>query len=98
MSDSYVEDNDPEINQQQPEAETTMKPETDNEKASRPWYMTDGERRPEPAKRSAENGRRIAKLWPQEDPGSDRINNQLMYSPPEPVDPAKPKKVISRWL
>lgn len=77
--------------------ETTMNPETDDEKVSRPWYMSGGARRPEPAKRSADNGRRIAKLWPQEDPGSDRITDQLMYLPPEPVDATKPKKVISQW-
>lgn len=91
---SYIEDDDPEINQQQEEATTTMKSETDIEKASRPWFMTNGERRPEPAKRAPNMGRRIAKIWPQEDPGSDRITNQLMYVPPEPVDPSKPKKIL----
>jgi hypothetical protein len=48
----------------------------------RPWYMSVGTRRPLPAVRSPESGRRMALLWPEEDPGSDRITNQLMFVPP----------------
>ena len=48
----------------------------------RPWYMSGGTRWPLPAAKSRKSGRRIAVLWPHEDPGSDRITNQLMFVPP----------------
>jgi len=50
----------------------------------RPWYMSGGTRWPLPAAKSRKSGRRIAALWPHEDPGSDRITNQLMFIPPSP--------------
>jgi glycoprotein 3-alpha-L-fucosyltransferase len=50
----------------------------------RPWYMSEGTRRPLPAAKSPKSGRRMALLWPEEDPGSDRITNQLMFVPPSP--------------
>lgn len=96
MSDPlYAEDGNAEINEEQTVAESTVKPDPGDEKASRPWFMTGGERLPEPALRLPDGGRRIAKLWPQEDPGSDRITNQLMYVPPEKPDANKEKKVMS---
>jgi glycoprotein 3-alpha-L-fucosyltransferase len=49
---------------------------------SRPWYLSGGTRWPLPAANSSKSGRRIALLWPEEDPGSDRITNQLMFVPP----------------
>lgn len=58
-----------------------------------PWYMSNGERLPQPAQ-IGPNGRRIAKLWPLEDRGADRIENQLMFSPPEVADLEKIKKVF----
>ena len=48
----------------------------------RPWYMSGGTRRPLPPAKSPKSGRRMALLWPEEDPGSDRITNQLMFVPP----------------
>jgi glycoprotein 3-alpha-L-fucosyltransferase len=44
--------------------------------------MSGGTRRPLPAAKSPKSGRRMALLWPEEDPGSDRITNQLMFVPP----------------
>lgn len=44
--------------------------------------MSGGTRWPLPAAKSRKSGRRIAALWPHEDPGSDRISNQLMFVPP----------------
>jgi hypothetical protein len=55
---------------------------TDVGEMSRPWYMTGGTRRPLPAAKSRKSGRRMALLWPEEDPGSDRIISQLMFVPP----------------
>jgi hypothetical protein len=54
------------------------------EEKYRPWYMSGGTRRPLPAVKSRKSGRRMALLWPEEDPGSDRITNQLMFVPPSP--------------
>jgi hypothetical protein len=48
----------------------------------RPWYMSGGTQWPLPAAKSPKSGRRMALLWPEEDPGSDRITNQLMFVPP----------------
>jgi hypothetical protein len=50
----------------------------------RPWYMSGGTRRPLPAAKSPTSGRRMTLFWPEEDPGSDRITNQLMFVPPSP--------------
>jgi glycoprotein 3-alpha-L-fucosyltransferase len=44
--------------------------------------MSGGTRRPLPAAKSPKSGRRMALLWPEEDSGSDRITNQLMFVPP----------------
>jgi len=52
------------------------------EEEGRPWYMSGGARWPLQAAKSRKSGRRIAALWPHEDPGSDRITNQLMFVPP----------------
>jgi hypothetical protein len=51
---------------------------------TRPWFMHGGERRPERAPRSKKTGRRIARLWPGDDPEVDRITDQLMFIPPKP--------------
>ncbi|XP_046669601.1 glycoprotein 3-alpha-L-fucosyltransferase A isoform X1 [Homalodisca vitripennis] len=58
-----------------------------------PWYMAKGKRLPKPAKISL-SGRRIAKLFPGEDRGADRIENQLMFYPPEPIEPGQVKKIL----
>ena len=55
---------------------------TQGEEKYRPWYMSGGTRWPLPAAKSRKSGRRMALLWPEEDPGSDRITNQLMFVPP----------------
>jgi hypothetical protein len=52
------------------------------EEEGRMWFMSGGTRWPLPAAKSRKSGRRIAALWPHEDPGSDRITNQLMFVPP----------------
>ncbi|KAK0086738.1 hypothetical protein PV325_002654 [Microctonus aethiopoides] len=51
--------------------------------SKRPWYMNGGTRRPHPAVKSKRTGRRIARLWPDEDSHDDRITNQLMFVPPD---------------
>lgn len=51
--------------------------------SNRPWYMKGGKRRPQPAMKNRQTGRRLARLWPDEDPKDDRITNQLMFVPPE---------------
>jgi hypothetical protein len=58
--------------------------ETDDDPVSsaRPWYFTNGERYPKPARISKKTKRRLAKLIPSEDVRGDRITNQLMYVPP----------------
>ena len=57
---------------------------TDGDVNVRPWYMSGGTQWPLPAAKSPKSGRRMALLWPEEDPGSDRITNQLMFVPPSP--------------
>jgi hypothetical protein len=57
---------------------------TEEDEESRPWYMSGGTQWPLPAAKSSKSGRRMALLWPEEDPGSDRITNQLMFVPPSP--------------
>ena len=57
---------------------------TDDGHKRRSWYMSGGTRWPLPATKSPKSGRRMALLWPEEDPGSDRITNQLMFVPPSP--------------
>ena len=54
----------------------------DEDENCRPWYLFGGTRWPLPAAKSSKSGRRMALLWPEEDPGSDRIMNQLMFVPP----------------
>lgn len=61
---------------------------------SLPWFMTGGKRLPAPAKVSRKTGRRVARLWPQEEPGSDRIPNQLMFYPPDKGHPLPIKKIL----
>ncbi|XP_012276310.1 glycoprotein 3-alpha-L-fucosyltransferase A isoform X2 [Orussus abietinus] len=51
--------------------------------ATRPWYMRDGTRRPYPAAKCRHTGRRLARLWPEEDSYDDRVTNQLMFIPPD---------------
>lgn len=46
------------------------------------WYMRDGWVRPAPAKRDRRTGKSVDRLWPHQDPQSDRIPQQLMYRPP----------------
>jgi len=55
---------------------------TDEDEKGLPWFMSGGKRRPISAAKSPKSGRRMALLWPEEDPGSDRITNQLMFVPP----------------
>jgi len=57
---------------------------TDEDEEGRFWYMSGGTQWPLSAAKSPQSGRRMALLWPEEDPGSDRITNQLMFVPPFP--------------
>ncbi|XP_071444853.1 glycoprotein 3-alpha-L-fucosyltransferase A [Hetaerina americana] len=43
----------------------------------RPWFMEGGKKRP----RRVLVAERVVKLWPEEDPGGDRIVDQLMFVP-----------------
>lgn len=54
----------------------------DEVSSSRPWYFTNGERYPKPARINKKTKKRLAKLIPSDDVRSDRITNQLMYVPP----------------
>nr|CAD7441845.1 unnamed protein product [Timema bartmani]CAD7461304.1 unnamed protein product [Timema tahoe] len=55
--------------------------EQEEEEEGKPWYMSGGTRR-------SSSSRRLLGLWPAEEPGSDRIAQQLMYVP-ENYDPEK---------
>ena len=56
--------------------------ENDEVSSSRPWYFTNGERYPKPARINKKTNKRLAKLIPSEDLRGDRITNQLMFVPP----------------
>ena len=56
--------------------------ETEEDEKFKPWFLSGGTRWPLPAVISPTSGRRMALLWPEEDPSSDRITNQLMFVPP----------------
>ncbi|XP_057337504.1 glycoprotein 3-alpha-L-fucosyltransferase A isoform X1 [Microplitis mediator] len=64
--------------------------------SKRPWYMKGGTKRPVPAVKSKRTGRRIARLWPDEDQNDDRITNQLMFIPPDydKSSERRPKKIM----
>lgn len=53
-----------------------------NEVQVRPWYFSNGERYPKRTVRSRKTQKRVARLFPNEDPQTDRIQNQLMFIPP----------------
>ncbi len=53
------------------------------EGAERPWYMKEGELKPGNCPLDPDTGRRRAVLLPEEAPGQDRIQDQLMYFPPK---------------
>jgi hypothetical protein len=57
-------------------------PDYDAVSSTRPWYFTNGERYPKPARINKKTKKRLAKLIPSEDVRGDRITNQLMYVPP----------------
>ena len=53
-------------------------------KEKRPWYMQpDGTAVPTHCPVDPETGRRRARLLPDEAPGEDRVQDQLMYFPPK---------------
>lgn len=62
--------------------------------SERPWYMKGGSRLPAPAKVSRKTGRRVARLWPQEEPAGDRVTNQLMFVPPDNRKKIANKKIL----
>lgn len=80
-------------------SENTVFPPTKD----RPWYMKEGELRPQPVKINNETGEQQAIVFPEESIGHDRISDQLMYVPPKgavPVnqdDSSAPLKKILLW-
>lgn len=58
----------------------------------RPWYFEGGTRYPKPATLNKKTKKRIAKLFPSEDPLNDRITNQLMFVPPNYQEIKKQKR------
>uniref|UniRef100_A0A336LTI5 Fucosyltransferase n=1 Tax=Culicoides sonorensis TaxID=179676 RepID=A0A336LTI5_CULSO len=58
----------------------------------RPWYFDGGTRYPKPATINKKTKKRIAKLFPSEDPLNDRITNQLMFVPPNYQELKKQKR------
>lgn len=58
----------------------------------RPWYFEGGTRHPKPATINKKTRKRIAKLFPSEDPLNDRITNQLMFVPPNYQEIKKQKR------
>lgn len=64
------------------EDEKQSETEYDEDFSSRPWYFTNGERCPKPARINKKTKKRLAKLSPSEDIRGDRITNQLMFVPP----------------
>lgn len=58
----------------------------------RPWYFEGGTRYPKPATFNKKSKKRNAKLFPSEDPLSDRITNQLMFVPPNYQELKKQKR------
>lgn len=60
---------------------------------AKPWYLVNGTCNPEPASISPNTGIRDAKLLPNEDPGNDRILNQLMFVPPNYDSIVQSKKI-----
>ncbi|XP_063241333.1 glycoprotein 3-alpha-L-fucosyltransferase A [Bacillus rossius redtenbacheri] len=62
----------------------------EQQSAGRPWYLSGGSRWPT----ASSPGRRRLKLWPAEDPGSDRITQQLMFVPARAEQPEPRLKKI----
>ncbi|RZF32652.1 hypothetical protein LSTR_LSTR004080 [Laodelphax striatellus] len=62
----------------------------------KPWFMKNGSHWPSPAKIDDATGRREIKLWPNEDPDSDRIINQFMFVPPK-TNKTLPIKKVLMW-
>ncbi|KAI5726788.1 hypothetical protein M8J76_008534 [Diaphorina citri] len=67
--------------------------ETDFSFEEKYWFMKNGTRKPTPAQINPRTNRRDSKLWPKEDPGQDRIVNQLMYVPNN-YDSKNVKKIL----
>ncbi|XP_039277665.1 glycoprotein 3-alpha-L-fucosyltransferase A-like [Nilaparvata lugens] len=62
-------------------------------KAEKPWFMKGGSRWPTPAEVD-QSGKRKTKLWPHEDPDSDRMLNQYMFVPPISPKPRPTQKIL----
>lgn len=52
----------------------------DSDPTRRPWYMKGGTRRPFPARKARNTGRRLAQLWPEENAYDDRVTNQVIIA------------------
>lgn len=52
----------------------------DSDPMRRPWYMKGGIRRPFPARKVRNTGRRLAQLWPEENVYDDRVTNQVIIA------------------
>ncbi|XP_008179943.1 glycoprotein 3-alpha-L-fucosyltransferase A isoform X3 [Acyrthosiphon pisum] len=69
-----------------------------------PWYFKDGLLRPSRAKKNMNTGQRTTQVWPKEQKNGDRVENQLMFIPPNYRYDDEPKKKIllfnglSSWM
>uniref|UniRef100_A0A2H8TYZ4 Fucosyltransferase n=2 Tax=Melanaphis sacchari TaxID=742174 RepID=A0A2H8TYZ4_9HEMI len=69
-----------------------------------PWYFKDGSLRPNRAKKNTITGQRTTQVWPKEQKTGDRIENQLMFIPPNYRYDDEPMKTIllfnglSNWM
>ncbi|XP_026804497.1 glycoprotein 3-alpha-L-fucosyltransferase A-like [Rhopalosiphum maidis] len=72
--------------------------------ATLPWYFKDGTQMPNKAEIDPITGIRISRLWPEEKINSDRVEEQLMFIPPNyQYENAPIKKIllyngISNWM
>ena len=60
----------------------------------KPWFMKDGYLRPNTFDKIYSS----LAIWPEEDPGSDRIANQLMYLPPDYESAKRRRKLKKIYL
>ncbi|XP_003242420.1 glycoprotein 3-alpha-L-fucosyltransferase A-like [Acyrthosiphon pisum] len=69
-----------------------------------PWYFKDGIQEPNKAEVNPTTGVRISRLWPEEKKGDDRVEEQLMFIPPNYQYENAPMKTIllyngiSNWM
>lgn len=60
------------------------------------WFLAGGTIQPSPCATNKTTGERIARLYPEEHPGQDRIPNQLMFIPPK--DTMYENKMVMKFI